>query len=199
MFTGIIEETGRVVRIEPGAKSIRLVLEIHKTGAGLRVGDSLAVNGCCLTVAAIKRKARSVEFDLLRETWNKTNLQYAAAGAEVNIERPLRAAGRLDGHFVTGHVDGVGRIIEWEQHGADWKLEVQAPAEIMRYVVPKGSIAIDGISLTVATTRTKHFGIWIIPHTYSVTALHERKVGDWVNLEGDLLGKYVERFLKRKR
>lgn len=197
MFTGIIEETGRVVKVEPGAKSIRLMIEIHKSGTGLKVGDSLAVNGCCLTVAAINRKTRTVVFDLLQETWNKTNLQYAAAGVAVNLERPLRADSRFDGHFVTGHVDGVGRIVEWERHGADWKLDIEAPAGIMRYVVPKGSIAIDGISLTVATVRKKNFGIWIIPHTYSVTALHERKVGDWVNLEGDLLGKYVERFLKR--
>jgi riboflavin synthase len=117
----------------------------------------------------------------------------------VNLERSLRADGRLDGHFVTGHVDGVGKIVRWERAGRDHVLEISAPQEVMRYVVLKGSIAVDGISLTVAGVTRKSFRIWIIPHTLEITALRERKVGDAVNLEADILGKYVERFVSKSR
>ena len=116
----------------------------------------------------------------------------------MNLERPLRAEGRLDGHFVTGHIDGLGRITRWERSGLDHVLEVAAPADLMRHLVCKGSIAVDGISLTVAAVARRSFRVWIIPHTYAVTALSERRVGDAVNLETDLLGKYVERFLSAK-
>ena len=117
----------------------------------------------------------------------------------MNLERPLRADGRLDGHFVTGHVDGIGRIVRWERTGRDHVLEISAPADILRYVILKGSIAVDGISLTVAGVTEKSFRIWIIPHTHEVTALRERKVGDTVNLEADILGKYVEQFIRKGR
>ena len=137
-----------------------------------------------------------MSFDLLHETWKRTNLQFAKVGALVNLERPLRADGRLDGHFVTGHIDGLGRIEKWERSGADHLLEVSAPSTIMRYVVSKGSIALDGISLTVAEVREERFVVWIIPHTYEGTAMRERKVGDAVNLETDILGKYVEKFVR---
>jgi riboflavin synthase len=137
-------------------------------------------------------------FDLLKETWNRTNLQFARTGAQVNLERPLRADGRLGGHFVTGHIDGLGRILRWERLGQDHVLDISAPAGVMRYVVFKGSIAVDGISLTVAAVQKRSFRIWIIPHTHEVTALRERKLGDAVNLETDLLGKYVQRFLVPK-
>ena len=195
MFTGIIEETGTVEAIRPGAKSVELILRTNLHG--LKIGDSLAVNGCCLTVVklASRGKSRLVQFDLLAETWQKTNLQFAAAGSLVNLERPLRANGRLDGHFVTGHIDGLGRIARWEKSGADRVLDIAAPREIMRYIVSKGSIAVDGISLTVAQVKSKSFRVWIIPHTYKKTALGERKAGGSVNLETDLLGKYVEKFL----
>lgn len=198
MFTGIIEEAGVVRSIRPGKKSIRLVVEAGPIGRGLKLGDSVAVNGCCLTVVGINAAGRRkrIQFDLLRETWAVTNLQFAREGSRVNLERPLRAGGRLDGHFVTGHVDGLGRISGWEPVGRDWRLDIEAPPEVMRYIVPKGSIAVDGISLTVAGVRKKGFRIWIIPHTYAVTALSERKVGDAVNLEGDILGKYVAKFVK---
>lgn len=197
MFTGIIEESGVVERIKPGEKSIELSIQTSVCGESLKLGDSLAVNGCCLTVvkkASSGRKWR-VQFDLLQETWNKTNLKFLKTGALVNLERPLQAGGRLDGHFVTGHVDGVGKIRKLEPQGLDYILEIEAPPDLLRYVVYKGSIAVDGISLTVAKAGRKTFQIWIIPHTFAMTALKERKPGDAVNLETDILGKYVERFV----
>jgi len=134
-------------------------------------------------------------FDLLKETWRRTNLQSVTPGSLVNLERSLRTDGRLGGHFVTGHIDGVGKIIRWDRAGQDHVLEIGAAAGVMRYVVFKGSVAVDGISLTVARVRQKSFRIWIIPHTWEATALRERKTGDAVNLEADLLGKYVEKFV----
>jgi riboflavin synthase len=201
MFTGIVEETGIVWAIKKSARSIALTIEAHRCARGLKPGDSIAVNGCCLTAVklTVHGRARLIQFDLLRETWERTNLQYARPGSLVNLERSLRADGRLDGHFVTGHVDGMGKIVRWERIGRDHVLEIFAPAEVLRYVVLKGSIAVDGISLTVAGVTRKGFHLWIIPHTHEVTALRERKVGDTVNLEADILAKYVEQFLSRSR
>ena len=195
MFTGIIEEAGTVERIKPTAKSIELTVRSAKCGRGLKIGDSLAVNGCCLTVVKLARrgKFKLVQFDLLQETWRRTNLQFAKPGSLVNLERPLRANAELGGHFVTGHIDGIGKIVRWERSGQDHVLDIAAPPEVMRYVILKGSIAVDGMSLTVAGVKKKQFRIWIIPHTYETTALRERKVGDAVDLEADLLGKYVEK------
>jgi riboflavin synthase len=201
MFTGIVEEAGTIERIKPAAKSIELTVQVNSTGRVLKVGDSLAVNGCCLTVVKLARRAghKFARFDLLQETWRRTNLQFAPPGSLVNLERPLRPTGEFGGHFVTGHIDGLGRIIRWERAGQDHVLDITAPADVMRYVIFKGSIAVDGISLTVAGAGRKSFRIWIIPHTYEVTALRERKVGDAVNLEADLLGKYVEKFVLSRR
>jgi riboflavin synthase len=197
MFTGIVEEAGAVERIRTTAKSIELTVRALACGRGLKLGDSLAINGCCLTVVKLARRGRYrlAQFDLLRETWRCTNLQFAKPGSLVNLERPLRANGQLGGHFVTGHIDGLGKIIRWERSGQDHVLDIAPPPEVMRYILFKGSIAVDGISLTVAEARRKSFRIWIIPHTYEVTALRERKLGDAVNLEADLLGKYVEKFV----
>jgi len=199
MLTGIIEETGVVERIRPAANSIELTVRADKCARGLKIGDSLAVNGCCLTAVKFSRRGKSklVQFDLLQETWKRTNLQFAKPGSLVNLERPLRANAELGGHFVTGHIDGIGRIIRWERSGQDHVLDIAAPPEVMRYVISKGSIAVDGISLTVAAVKKKEFRLWIIPHTFEVTALRERKVGDAVDLEADLLGKYVEKFMRR--
>jgi riboflavin synthase len=201
MFTGIVEQTGIVERINPSTKSIELTVRTAFTDRALKIGGSLAVNGCCLTVAklAARGKHRLAQFDLLRETWRKTNLQFAEPGSLVNLERPLRSGDELGGHFVTGHIDGVGKILRWERSGQDHVLDIAAPPAVMRYVVFKGSIAVDGISLTVAGVKEKSFRIWIIPHTHKITALSERKVGSAVNLEADLLGKYVEKFLKSRR
>lgn len=197
MFTGIIEETGTVTGVRPTDAGIQLNVRCRLVGRGLKLGDSIAVNGCCLTVVkqSMHGRGKLVRFDLLRETWQRTNLQFARVGALVNLERSLAVGGRLGGHFVTGHVDGVGRISRWERAGADHVLDIAAPPDVRRYVVFKGSIAVDGISLTVAGVTRAGFRIWIIPHTFAVTALYERKVGDMVNLEADLLGKYVERFI----
>ena len=197
MFTGIVEEAGTVERIKPAAKSIELTVRAKLCGRGLKVGASLAINGCCLTVVKLAKRGQHTlaHFDLLKETWVRTNLQFAKPGSLVNLERPLRTDGNLGGHFVTGHIDGIGRITRWERMGKDHMLDIATPPEVMRYVVYKGSVAVDGISLTVAGVQKKGFRIWIIPHTYELTALCDRKVGDAVNLEADLLGKYVEKFL----
>jgi riboflavin synthase len=202
MFTGIVEEAGVIEKITPTEKSIEMSVRAGVCGRGVKVGGSVAVNGCCLTAVKVapRGKFKLVQFDLLQESWRRTNFQFAKIGSLVNLERSLRANGELGGHFVTGHVDGLGKIIRWERAGKDHVLDIAAPPEVMRYLVFKGSIAVDGISLTVAGVQPKSFRIWIIPHTFEVTVLRERKVGDAVNLEADLLGKYVERFLTgRKR
>ena len=201
MFTGIVEETGAVEGIKPSARSIQLVVRAKVCARGLKVGDSLALNGCCLTVVKLvsRSKQKLLQFDLLRETWERTNLQFARVGSLVNLERSLPVNGRLGGHFVTGHIDGMGTIIRRERAGQDEALEIAAPPEVMRYIVLKGAIAVDGISLTVAAVAKRSFRVWIIPHTCEVTALREREAGDAVNLEADLLGKYAEKFLKLKK
>ncbi|HMP81607.1 MAG TPA: riboflavin synthase [Verrucomicrobiota bacterium] len=197
MFTGIVEEAGTVETIKPAPKSIQLTIRSRVIGRGLKIGASVAVNGCCLTVVKLttRGKDRLIRFDMLQESWRLTNMQFAKPGSLVNLERPLRAGGELGGHFVTGHVDGLGTISKWERVGRDHMLDIAAPPEVMRYIIHKGSVALDGISLTVASVKKNGFRVWIIPHTYDVTALRERKVGDAVNLEADLLGKYVKKFL----
>ena len=200
MFTGIIEETGVIEKITPAKNSIALTVRANTCGRGLKLGASVAVNGCCLTAVKISARgqAKLIQFDLLQESWRRTNFQFAKPGSLVNLERSLRADGELGGHFVSGHVDGLGKIIKWERAGKDHVLDIAAPEDVLRYVVHKGSITVDGISLTVAAVQKKSFRIWIIPHTFEVTVLRERKVGDAVNLEADLLGKYVEKFLSAR-
>jgi riboflavin synthase len=200
MFTGIVQETGTIEKIARGKKSIRLTILAGTVARGLKIGDSVAVNGCCLTAVKISSlgKSKLIQFDILQESWRLTNLQFSERGSLVNLERPLRVGGEFGGHFVTGHVDGVGKIRRWEKSGADHVLEITSPKNVMRYVILKGSIAVDGISLTVAGVGKKSFCVWIIPHTLEVTALRERKAGDAVNLEMDLLGKYAEKLLRVK-
>ena len=193
MFTGLVEEVGRVTSIRERERSKQLQIVAPRTAKKIRTGDSVAVNGCCLTLSA--HRGDRLTFDLLEETLDRTNLKMLRGGSSVNLERALRADGRFGGHFVQGHVDCASRIINFEQRRGDRRLEVELPAEFARYVACKGSIAIDGISLTVAGVKRSSFRIWIIPHTYEITALRERKVGDAVNLEADLLGKYVEKFV----
>ena len=197
MFTGIVEETGTIKKIERTRSTINLVLQTRSTGRDMKLGDSLAVNGCCLTATGLTgpKAKRMVSVNLLEETWNKTNLQFLREGSLVNLERPLKADGRLDGHMVTGHVEGLGKVHRWEQVDNDWCLEITPPKNLLKYIVEKGSISIDGISLTVAKVLARRFRIWIIPHTYEVTRLKQVTQGDTVNLETDILGKYVERLL----
>jgi len=194
MFTGIVEEKGRVVSFAREGQAWRLVLEADVTLKGIALGDSIAVNGCCLTVATFG--AGLMTFDVLEETKRLTNL---SLGGAVNLERSLRFDGKVGGHFVTGHIDGLGVIEVLAKRGADYCLRVKAPADSQRYLVGKGSIAIDGISLTVAEVEEATFEVWLIPTTLAVTNLGGRKVGELVNLEFDLLGKYVEKLLPGRR
>lgn len=193
MFTGIIEETGRVARFERGGNAWKLRVEASVALVDVALGDSIAVNGCCLTV--VKFDAAGVEFDVLEETRRLTSFSALAVGAAVNLERSLRFGGKMGGHFVTGHVDGLGVVETFEARGADRYLKVRAPVGLGKYLIHKGSIAIDGISLTVAETDGDTLAVWIIPHTVAATNLREKRVGDPVNLEFDLLGKYVEKLM----
>lgn len=195
MFTGLVEEAGEVVSVRRGAKSTELTVRAAVVHRGLKKGDSVAVNGTCLTV--VRKRGRVFGFDVLEETLRVTNLRFVKTGDAVNLERPMRADARLGGHFVLGHVDGVGTMRRWTQSGKDWVLEVKVPAPLMRYLIYKGSVAVDGISLTVADVGRDWFRVWIIPHTRAVTNLRQRRAGDRVNLEFDVLGKYVERLLSQ--
>jgi riboflavin synthase len=193
MFTGLIEATGQVIALPALKESTRLLINAGPLADGAQLGDSIAINGCCLTVASIA--GPQLGFDLLEETRARTNLRHARPGALVNLERALPAQGRYGGHFVTGHIDATGIIRRWEQVGADYELRIGIEPAHGIYLVPKGCIAIDGISLTVADVQRDEFSVWIIPHTRSVTALRERATGDLVNLEFDLLAKYTEKIL----
>jgi riboflavin synthase len=193
MFTGIVEETGQVIAFEPQAEAWRLTLSAHAALVDLSPGDSIAVNGCCLTATAFD--ANTLGFDVLEETRRLTNFPTLRRGALVNLERSLRFGGKVGGHFVTGHIDTLGTIEVFEPRGKDHYLRVRIPREHARYIVHKGSIAIDGISLTIAEVADDQFAMWLIPHTLAVTNLREKRAGDRVNLEFDLLGKHVEKLL----
>lgn len=199
MFTGIVEERGEVARVIPHAKGVRF--EVRASFAGrpgeVGIGDSVAVNGCCLTV--VSSAEGCLGFDLLEETQRVTNLRGLAAGGVVNLERSLRFDGRVGGHFVSGHVDSTGDVLVLESRGADVYLRVHVPEKFRHYLVPKGSIAVDGISLTVAEVHDDGFAVWLIPHTLAITTLGVRRTGDAVNLEYDMLAKLVERILEGKR
>lgn len=193
MFTGIVETTGRVLSKTPVAESVRLVVEASVVAEDAQLGASIAVNGCCLTVVQIE--GSQLTFDMLAETERCTNLAAVQTGSLVNLERSLRADARLGGHFVTGHVDGLGTIRKWEQVGKDYELVIAYPPDYGALLVPKGCIAVDGMSLTVVQVTAEVFSIWIIPHTREVTALSQRHIGDAVNLEFDLLAKYTQKML----
>lgn len=191
MFTGLVEETARVVAVDPIGGGARLTLEASVVLGGTKAGDSIAVNGCCLTITTIE--GNRLAFDLLAETLDKTNLGDQKPGSLVNLERAMAAHDRLGGHFVQGHVDCTSRIISLEPKGQDHRLEIELPHNFARYVAYKGSIAINGISLTAAEVKEASIVVWLIPHTMEVTNLHTLKAGDRVNLEFDMLAKYLER------
>lgn len=193
MFTGIVEETGKVVSFLQQASAWRLQIAAKAAIAGVALGDSISVNGCCLTVVAFDRE--HLGFDVLEETRRLTNFAALASGAPVNLERSLRFDGKVGGHFVSGHVDGQGVIEVLELRGKDTYLRVRAPAGSGRYLIHKGSIALDGMSLTVAEVDGDAFAVWLIPTTLELTNVRTRAVGQTVNLEFDLLGKYVEKLL----
>ncbi|NJK92401.1 MAG: riboflavin synthase [Blastochloris sp.] len=196
MFTGIVEETGIVQDLQETQQLCKLVVEANTILPGIKLGNSIANNGCCLTVTSLQD--RRITFDLLQETLRATNLGSVQKGSLINLERSLQVSDRIGGHFVTGHVDGTALITRWEKEGSDYVLEVEVSEGLERYVVPKGCIAMDGISLTVGKVCKNRFNVWIIPHTYEVTALKDRKSGDRVNLEFDLLAKYTEKLLNNR-
>ena len=191
MLTGIIEEAGQVEAFAAAADAWKLRVRARATLVGCALGDSIAVNGCCLTVTRFD--GESFEFDVLEQTRRVTSLAALEPGSPVNLERALALGGKLGGHFVTGHVDGTGFVEIFEARGRDHYLRVRGPEGCGRYLIAKGSVAIDGISLTVAEVEGDSLAVWLIPTTLAVTNLHRRKVGDRVNLEFDLLGKYVEK------
>ena len=196
MFTGIVEETGSVISFEAGAKAWRLVVEANEVLKDVKLGDSVAVNGCCLTVVSIED--RQIAFDLLEESVRLTSIQEVGPGGKVNLERALLPTTRMGGHFVSGHVDGMGRIEAIEPRGQDRFFRIRPKDGNLKYIVHKGSITVDGISLTVAEVDDEGFAIWLIPHTMEVTNLHTKESGDHVNLEYDLIAKYVEKLLGKE-
>ncbi|BCU77692.1 riboflavin synthase [Luteolibacter sp. LG18] len=194
MFTGLVESTGTVVSLESRGDQARLLVRIPFQ-AELALGDSVAINGCCLTVAELLPEG--TVFDVLMQTLKVTSLGDLKAGSEVNLERAMLATSRFGGHFVQGHVDATGTIIALEPHGQDHRFEVALPPEIHRLCIDKGSACIDGISLTIAELKESSAVFWITPHTHAHTHLHACVAGQRVNLEADLLAKYVERLVKR--
>lgn len=199
MFTGLTEFLGVLRRFDDTAAGRHLHIDTPDIAVAnesdTAVGDSVAVNGCCLTVAEIS--GSSLRFDLLQETLARTNLGNLAPGSRVNLERALAANARLGGHFVQGHIDCTAAVLDTRERGGDLGLTVELPREFSRYAVAKGSIAINGVSLTIATLDAGRFEVWIIPHTRAQTNLGSLKSGDRVNLEFDLLAKYTERLLAR--
>ncbi|MGZ5544956.1 MAG: riboflavin synthase, partial [Limisphaerales bacterium] len=185
MFTGLIEEVGKVVATRASEYGTKLEIAAPRTAREARTGESIAVNGCCLTLTS--RRGDRLSFDLLEETIARTNLKKLGQNSRLNLERALRAAGRLGGHFVQGHVDCVSRIIAFERKGADFRLEVELPENSKHYVASKGSITVNGISLTVAEVPPRSFAVWIIPYTKRHTNLDRVTIGDLVNLEFDIL------------
>jgi riboflavin synthase len=195
LFTGIIEAVGSVAAVERRSSSARFVILAPEIRAGVQLGASIAVNGCCLTVADFA--SDGFVFEAVAETLSRTNLGSIATGSRVNLERALRADGRFDGHIVQGHVDGVGRARALLQSGDDVRLAVDCGVDFARELVPKGSVAVDGVSLTVAALGEAHFEIALIPHTLAHTTLGAIREGRPLNLEADILGKYVRRMLDR--
>lgn len=193
MFTGIIEEVGSVASIRKGAHSCVLTVNASRVLEDVNLGDSIATNGVCLTVTSFT--SHSFSADVMHETLNRSSLGSLHIGSPVNLERAMLAGGRFGGHIVSGHIDGVGTISSIkEDDNAVW-YTVEAPSNILRYIIEKGSITLDGISLTVAKVTNSNFSVSIIPHTRAQTNLASKKVGDVLNLENDLVGKYVERLM----
>lgn len=190
MFTGLVETVGEIVALEERGPQARLTVAAPFS-AEVAIGDSVAINGCCLTVVAFDDA--TFAFDLLKQTLAVTSLGDLQVGSIVNLERALAVGDRLGGHFVQGHVDSIGRIAELSEDGQDHRYEVTLPPEIYKYCIAKGSLCLDGISLTIAELREDSAVFWITPHTYLATNLHKKQAGDRINLEADLLAKYVEK------
>jgi len=196
VFTGIIEHVGTIESLSSSRSGGRITIHAPSVAPSLGVSNSIAVNGCCLTVASLDKERFSA--DLSGETLAKTSFSTLKTSARVNLEQPLTAGKEFGGHFVLGHIDNVGRVTHLTAEGENWWFGVQVPQDFARYIVPKGSITIDGISLTVARWHKRIAEVAVIPYTYEQTNLRYRKPGDPVNLEGDILGKYVERYLEAR-
>ena len=193
MFTGIIEEVGVIKNIKMGAKSAVITIQANTVMEDIHLGDSIALNGVCLTVTSFDKNSYSV--DVMHETLRRTNLGALKGGSRVNLERAMAADGRFGGHIVAGHVDGTGVITSMKQDDNAVWIDIETDASVLKYIVEKGSITIDGISLTVAQVDSRSFAVSVIPHTGMHTTLLEKKPGDSVNLETDMIGKYVEKLL----
>lgn len=193
MFTGLVEETGRIAGVLRSAKSAALRIQAQQVLEGIKLGDSIAVNGVCLTVTSFDGWGFTA--DVMAETMARTNLSQVKAGAPVNLERALRVGDRLGGHFVSGHIDGMGRIQALEKEDIALRMTICPDPSLLKYVIPKGSVAIDGVSLTVVRVDGQGFQVGLIPHTGQHTTLLQKREGEWVNLECDLIGKYVEKLL----
>ena len=193
MFTGIIEEIGKVERIEKNSRNCKLSIKASKILTDIHLGDSIAVNGICLTVTHFNHQAFTV--DVMNETWSRTALTLLKNGSEVNLERALSVNGRLGGHVVTGHIDGTGKISSIKKDDNAVWYQINTQKEILDLIVEKGSITIDGISLTVAKVSKLNFSVSVIPHTLEQTILKSKQVGSTVNLENDILGKYVQKLM----
>jgi riboflavin synthase len=196
MFTGLIEEVGSVIAVRGSNRGTQLQITAPRIAKKISTGDSVAVNGCCLTLSS--HRGDQLTFDLLEETIGRTNLKVLQPDTPINLERALSADGRFGGHLIQGHIDCTSPILAFEERAGDHRLEVQLPAEFAHYVVSKGSIAMNGISLTVAEVLPESFVVWIIPHTKRHTNLDRAKAGALLNLEFDILAKYVERMLSRR-
>jgi riboflavin synthase len=196
MFTGIVEEIGKIEGVIKSEKSARITIKAHKVLEDVKLGDSISTNGVCLTVTSFGSGKFTV--DVMAETMRRSNLSGISSGNEVNLERALRAGDRFGGHMVSGHIDGTGTIKGFEEEDNAVWLTIEAPIDILKYIVQKGSIAIDGVSLTIAYIDDTMFKVSIIPHTKDATTLLKKKIGDVVNLECDMIGKYIEKFLSAK-
>lgn len=195
MFTGLVEATGKVLEIEPRDQQVRITLELP-FASELEDGESVAVNGCCLTVTG--HDDRSAQFDVLQQTLNVTSLGELEKGGLVNLERAMLSGDRFGGHMVQGHVDASGEILDLSPHGGDYRLEIKIPDALMPLCIDKGSLAIDGISLTIAELKSNSAVFWIIPHTMEKTRLHAAQAGQRVNLEADVIAKHVARLLESR-
>ena len=197
MFTGLIEEVGSVIAVGASKNGNQLKIAAQRVAKKIRRGDSLSVNGCCVTLSS--HRGEELVFDLLDETIARTNLKNLQPKQPVNLERAIAGTERFGGHFVQGHIDCVSPVIAYQKSGGDFRLEIKLPKAFAHYVAYKGSIAVNGISLTVAEVLSKSFVVWIIPYTKSHTNLDQVQVGDPMNLEFDILAKYVERMLASRR
>lgn len=196
MFTGIVEDIGCIKKIQRNSLQSSLTIESKKITEDIAIGDSISVNGICLTVTLFNHSTFTV--DVMNETWNRTSLSTLTYGGYVNLERALPTNGKLGGHIVTGHIDGTGRVVSIRKDdNATW-YKIQAPSDILDFIVEKGSITIDGISLTIASVSSNDFSVSIIPHTIKSTTLQSKTINDRVNLETDIIGKYIRKFMNEK-